>query len=73
MGSLFQANFVQSNFTQGGSSGPSCFDPADFDKLDFDTSCVPSSGGGKLRRVYMPIFDNRQHDDELALVLLEAA
>jgi len=69
----FQRNAIQGDFIQGGAS---CFDPKYFDPAAFDTSCAPSSGGGSHRRranISMPIIDPAMHDDDLALLLLEAA
>ena len=53
----------------------SCFDPLYFDPKYFDTCSSAAGGGGhrRGRRVEMPITDPSMHDDELALLLLEAA
>ena len=77
MASLFQSNLVQADFVQGASapSNPTCFDPLYFDPLAFDTSCASSGGGSHRRRanISMPIIDPAMHNDELALLILEAA
>ena len=77
MAKFVQSSLVQSNAFQAGIAPPSttCFDPLYFDPLAFDT-CSSASGGGGHRRgrnIHMPITDPSMHDDELALLLLEAA
>ena len=75
--SYFDPAYFASPYFDAGSVTLPCFDPAGFDPTGFDTTCGASTGGGHpprgRRRVSMPVIDTRMHDDELALLILEAA
>jgi hypothetical protein len=54
----------------------SSFQCNSFQAASFQTNCPTSGGGGGhskgRRRISIPVIDNRMHDDEIALLLLEA-